>query len=408
MNANSFADSSKTISERDASDGRIPLVILSGFLGAGKTTVLSHLLRQAKSRRIATLINDVGEVNIDAALTRDVAQLDSRPAEEIMELSNGCICCSSQDSFGEAVIELAKRKPDCIVVEASGVAEPRGIIASLMAQNEDGTSPLDYVRILNLVTIVDAEWWVKKIQEAYTPIRRSLMFFSDPRRPLSELLTLQVECANVIVLNKADLADEKSLERSRAALEAICPAAEIFTSREGQVETEQLLDQERFDISTAFKHSRCDIELAADSGTAEKNEPQHYQTRNYGEFGLKAFVFRARYPIRHDSLLKYLRSKIPGLLRAKGFVWTDREPDRAGYLSLAGDTLRFDHLGKWMHVLVKSGEMDRSRIPAEVWRKWEPETGDRRQEIVFIGIDLDREAIEHSLKSIRVDPSLKA
>ena len=400
MSANDL--SNDTTSERDATDNRIPLVVLSGFLGAGKTTVLNHLLRQAKGRKIAALVNDVGEVNIDAALTRDVAQIDSRTTEDIMELSNGCICCSSRDAFGEAVIELAKRKPDCIVVEASGVAEPRGIVASLVAQEEDGVSALDFVRIANLVTIVDAEWWAKRVQEAYAPIRRSLMLFSDPRRPLSELLTLQVECANVIVLNKADLADEDSLARSRAALASICPAAEIVTSREGQVETEQLLDQERFDISTAFKHSRSDLELARDGETADGKKQKLFQAHDYGEFGLMTFVYRSRYPISHDKLVGYLRRGIPGLLRAKGFAWTDRKPDRVGCLSLAGDTLRFDYLGKWIHALVKDGEMDRSQIPAKVRRKWDSKTGDRRQEVVFIGIDLDRDAIENELESFHL------
>lgn len=401
MGASNLSNLKTVTCERDTADRRIPFVILSGFLGAGKTTVLNHLLRQAKGRRLAVLVNDVGEVNIDAALVRDVAQVDSGAANDIVELSNGCICCGIQDAFGEAVIELAKRSPDYIIVEATGIAEPQRIIASLAARNEEGVSSLDYVRIANLVTLVDSEWWVKKVQETYSPVRRSLLLFSDPRRPLSELLTMQVECASVIVLNKTDLVDKESLHRSRTALAAISPLADIITVSEGQVEIEQLLDKERFDISTAFKRSRCDLEFARnDKAVDEEGEP--VPTHDHGEFGLMVFAYRSRYPMSHDKLVAYLRCGIPGLLRAKGFAWTDREPNRVAYLSLAGDSLRFDYLGKWMHALVRDGQMDRSRIPAEVWRKWDGKTGDRRQELVFIGIDLDREAMENELESFRL------
>ncbi len=376
-------------------------MILSGFLGAGKTTVLNHLLREAKGRRLAVLVNDVGEVNIDADLVRDVAQVESRSADEIVELSNGCICCGIQDAFGEAIVELAKRGPDCIIVEATGIAEPQRIIASLASRDEEGVSSLDFVRIANLITLVDAEWWVKKVQEAYRPIRRSLLFFSDPRRPLSELLTMQVECASVIILNKTDLVDEESLHKSQTALAAIAPSAEILKAREGQVEIEQLLDKERFEISTAFKGSGCDLKFERETDISDE-KTESATNHDHGDFGLMAFVYKSRYPIRHDKLVGYLRRSIPGLLRAKGFAWTDRQPDRVGCLSLAGDILRFDYLGKWIHALVKNGEMDRSQIPTKVWRKWDSKTGDRRQEIVFIGIDLDRNAIENELESFQL------
>jgi len=402
IRSQSLSDSKGYTSEEDTTDRRIPLVILSGFLGAGKTTVLNHLLRNAEGRRLAVLVNDVGEVNIDAALARDVAQVGSGSNEDIVELSNGCICCAIQDAFGKAVMELAKRNPDCIVVEATGIAEPLRIIESLAALNDEGLSALEFARIANLVTLVDSNWWVKKVQEVYSPVRRSLMLFSDPRRPLSELLTIQVECANIIILNKIDLVDEESLARSRAALSAICPSAQILTTIEGQLAIEQFLENERFDIATVFKSSGCDLELSSAS-RGDSRQMEKPKTHDHGDFGLMTFTYRSRYQLSHDKLVAYLRSQIPGLLRAKGFAWTDRESDRVGFASLAQDTLRFDYLGKWIHALVMNGEMDRSSIPASIWRIWDDTTGDRRQELVFIGIDLDRTAIERELDSFRLE-----
>ncbi len=386
----------------DSNDKRIPLIILSGFLGAGKTTVLNHLLQNANGRRIAVLVNDVGEVNIDAALVKDVAQVDSGSADNVLELNNGCICCGIKEAFNEAIINLANRKPDCIIVEATGIAEPHRIISSLTTPNEEGVSVENFVRISNLVTVIDAQWWIKKVQETYQPIRRSQLLLSDPRRPLSELLTLQVESASVIILNKTDLADEASLKRSQSALAALTPSAEIIATQEGQIEIEQLLDNERFNPATAFKSSRCDLEIAKEYRSTTTDQSPAAPSHDHGDFGLTVFVYRSREPISHDKLIAYLRSSIPGLLRAKGFAWTDREPDNAGFLSLAGDSLRFDYLSKWMHAQIKEGTKDRSQIPPEVWQKWDRKTGDRRQEIVFIGIDLNRQAIESRLKSFHL------
>ncbi len=402
IRSQSLSDSNGSKSLGDTADRRIPLVILSGFLGAGKTTVLNHLLRNSKGRRLAVLVNDVGEVNIDAALARDVAQVDSGSTEDIIELSNGCICCGIQDEFGKAVMELAKKNPDCIIVEATGIAEPLRIIESLAAKNDEGLSALEFARIANLVTLVDAHWWVKKVQEIYSPFRRSLMLFSDPRRPLSELLTIQVECANIIILNKIDLVDEESLARSRAALSAICPSAQILTTIEGQLAIEKFLENERFDIATVFKSSGCDLELSSAS-RGDSRQMEESKTHDHGDFGLMTFTYRSRYQLSHDKLVAYLRSQIPGLLRAKGFAWTDREPDRIGFASLAQDTLRFDYLGEWIHTMVVNRDMDRSQIPPPIRRIWDDSTGDRRQEIVFIGIDLDQKSIESRLDSFRLD-----
>ncbi len=392
-------DSRGKIPEGDAFDERIPLVILTGFLGAGKTTVLNHILRHVDGRKIAALVNDVGEVNIDAALTNSVTEVDERSCEDVVELSNGCICCGIQGAFGEAVMKLVRQKPDCIVVEATGIAEPQGIVASLAARDDEGASPLDFVRIANVATVVDAGWWEKKMKESYTPVRRSLLLISDPRRPLSELLVTQIECASVIVLNKADLADQGMLARSQSALATLNPEAELLLTQEGAVDPGELFDVQRFEYRKTIRSSGVELKLMGESSNHRGSVASH----DHGDFGLISFVYRARSPLKHSKLIETLRRGIPGLLRAKGFVWTDREPDHVGFLSLAGDVLRFDHLGKWIHAKIHDGELDRSQIGPDAWRHWDPNTGDRRQEIVFIGIDLDRDAITAQLDDLRID-----
>lgn len=382
-------------------DERVPLVAISGFLGAGKTTLLNHLLREAgaRGRRLAALVNDVGEVNIDAALASECAALSSGTADGIVELSNGCICCGLQDRLGQAVADLARSGADAIAIEASGVALPQGIVAGLRAPLADGSAATACVSVANMVTVVDATWWEGQLRKAYRAAapRRSLLLFSDPRRPLGELLSLQVECADVVVLNKADQVDERELDRLRATVAAYNPRAEAIATADGSQSWEALFGARRFDAALTVSAGRCDRELA-------QSDRERLDSGNWhGEYGLEAFVYRDRYPLNHDGLLAAMRRGVRGLLRAKGFFWSDRQPDRMGYLSLAGDALRCDHLGKWYHARLQEGSLDSSQIPAQEWRTWDEKVGDRRQEIVFIGIDIDREEIERTLRSLRTD-----
>lgn len=374
-----------------AAEGRVPLVILSGFLGAGKTTLLNHLLHNAKGRRIAVVVNDLGETNIDASLLRDdQVTLRAGGASGVVELTNGCICCAIQSELSEALLMLAETKrPDCVIVESSGVAEPKQILQSLRTIGARRRKPLDVFRIQNLVTVVDAGWLGKELQALYRPVaRRSFLLHSDPRRPLSELLMEQVEYADLIVLNKADLASEEELTRLRAVLEAVSPAAEVVVSSEGRVEADSLLEVARFERNEA------------PGGRREPATQGDGHARPHGSFGIDAFTYRSRRPFRKGVLLDALRRGFPGLLRAKGYFWTTDKLDRVGFLSLSGSVLRADHLGKWMHARLQEGRIDRSQIPAEVWRKWDDEVGDRRQEIVFIGIDLDEAEVRAKLDAL--------
>lgn len=376
------------------------MVVLSGFLGSGKTTLLNHLLRNAQGRKLAVLVNDVGEVNIDAAMVSECVNVSGGDSKGFVELSNGCICCGIRNDFGQSILELADGHPDGIVVEATGIAEPLGILSSLSQPAPDGRVPNDKVRIQNMVTVVDAGWWKEQRRRDYQiASRRSLMLFSDPRRPLSELLASQVECADLIALNKCDLVDASEREVLGASLSAINPRAEIVSTQEGEIDLSEIWGKIRFDSEITPNGSLCDRELGNARGSGQAQPARH----RHGDYGLQSFVYRARYPLSHDKLLALMRAGFKGLLRAKGFFWSDRQPERVGFLSLAGDSLRFDHLGKWFYTRVREGTMDRSQLPPNAWQVWEGEQGDRRQEIVFIGIDLDRKAIEDQLRRCCVE-----
>lgn len=388
-----------------------PLVtVLCGFLGAGKTTLLKHVLTQANGARWAAIVNDVAAINIDAALVRSSGGA-TVATKDVVELGNGCVCCSSRDELAEALAELAStgfpQGPAGVPyahiwVETTGVAEPRGIATLFTRRNPFGRSLADFATLAGLITVVDAAAFLREWAATQEP-GKTVMPSSGPR-PLFELLVEQVECADLVVLNKMDLVSADERRQVAVLVAGLNERAEQIETEQGQVPSETLVGRIRFDAAktlgaAAWVRTLNAVSAAAPAGglvvrpvPAMGGRPRHEE-----RFGIRSFVYQARRPFVTSRLQALLRSGVPGLLRAKGFYWTVEQPDEMRFLSVAGGVVRFETLHYWGAALVEAGKARRDELPELVRAQWQEPAGDRRQELVFIGVCLDEEAVRAAL-----------
>lgn len=399
----------------------IPVTVLSGFLGAGKTTVLNRILAKSASQRLAVVVNDLGEVNIDASLIKSAVKEMEGAIAGMLELQGGCICCSIQTDLLDALLELYEDlKPDHILIEATGVAEPSAILETLYSGNVFGRRGTDFLKVANMVTVVDGgnlEQYLESSENSGGS-RRIHLLSNDPRRPLQELLIEQVECADILLINKVDTLEDSARERFHAYLKSLTHSAEIWESSYGEIDVARLMQDHRFSEETtlagaAWRHAIISNESGRkhewkqfdtkDIKPSVLSPTAHQHDHHHKDYGLETYVFNARRPFVESRFLEVMRTRLPGVIRAKGFYWTDRVPERVGLLSIAGKMLRADYLSEWWHTMVQRGEADLREVPKIVRESWLPVFGDRRQELVFIGIDLDRAAIENALKGCFVD-----